>query len=351
MPYIGAIRWGGWFSGSEWAENLDDPRWHDRLPFFASVGESAVEVVGDTAEVMRREIEYARLAGLSFWAFCYYDERKTELQKYNYGLHRYLAAPMDAPPGFSLILQGSHVGEAAGWPEFVERLVALFDDPRYMRVGADRPLLFLYDIASLRATFGSVEATRSALDELRAISESHGSGAPFLVAQNVAADAPDLGFDAFSAYTANGFEGQRELPYSKLAQANVDFWESERALGRTVIPLLNLGWDPRPRMNDAIWATAYGGQQSWYIPPRPEEIVEHIQHGARWVDAHATRDEERVLLLYAWNELDEGGHMLPTLAEGTARIEAVREAIDSSVERAAESSDTVESVEPPSEAE
>ena len=80
---VGAIRWGGWFSGSQWAENLDDPRWHDRLPFFATQdsAEGDVDVVGDRADVMLREIEYARSAGLRFWAFCYYDERNAEFEK------------------------------------------------------------------------------------------------------------------------------------------------------------------------------------------------------------------------------------------------------------------------------
>jgi hypothetical protein len=276
--------------------------------------------------VMLREIEYARHAGLSFWAFCYYDERNAEFEKYNYGLRRYLATPNDAPPSFALILQGSHVGQASEWTTFVEQLVTHFNDARYMRVGANRPLVFVYDIESFIDTFGSPEEARTALEALRTLTSEHGAGVPFLVAQNAAADAPDLGFDAYSAYTAHGFDGQRELPYSALAEANVAFWESERGLGRAVIPLLNLGWDPRPRMDDEIWDSAYGGTQSWYTPPRPEEIVEHVQRGVRWVDEHATRDEERVLLLYAWNEFDEGGVALPTISEGTARIEAIRQA-------------------------
>ncbi len=331
-PLVGAIRWGGWFSGSEWAENLDDPQWQSRLPFYASVDTHAsdVEILGDRQDVMLREIEYARRAGLSFWAFCYYDERSTEFDKYNYGLKRYLAAPQDAPPGFALILQGSHVGDPSTWSEFADQLISHFEDPRYTRVGQDRPLVFIYDIASFITTFPSPEEARSALGLLESRTVEHGIGAPFFVAQNATADAPELGFDAFSAYTAHGFEGQRELPFASLAQANQSFWEREHTLGRAVVPLLNLGWDPRPRMDDPLWQSSYGGKQSWYAPPTADEITQHVRRGIDWVNTYATREEERVMLLYAWNEFDEGGVVIPTLSEGTARIEAIRLALEPS---------------------
>jgi len=328
LPLIGAIRWGGWFKGSEWADNLDDPRWHDRLPFYARIDQGDVQVLGDRQDVMSREIAFARRAGLSFWAFCYYDEGSPTFDAYNYGLRRYLATPDVAPPAFSLILQGSHLGEPSDWPSFVDRLVTHFGDPRYQRVEPGRPLLFMYDVESVVATFGSDDEARAALDTLRARSLEHGLGAPYIVAQNASAEGPDLGFDAFSAYTAHGFDGERELPYSALMGANAAFWDREWLLGRAVIPLLNLGWDPRPRMDDPIWDSAYGGVQSWYTPPTPDEITAHVRGGIRWVEQHAARDEQRVLLLYAWNEFDEGGVALPTLSEGAARIDAIRRALE-----------------------
>ena len=40
--------------------------------------------------------------------------------------------------------------------------------------------------------------------------------------------------------------------------------------------------------------------------------------GVRWLDEHPDKaTAQRLLLLYAWNENDEGGYLTPTAADGT----------------------------------
>ncbi|MBI2022809.1 hypothetical protein HYS97_03105, partial [Candidatus Daviesbacteria bacterium] len=115
-PLVGAIRWGGWFSGSRWAKNLEDQKWHSRLPFYSKIGPDgkSIEILGDRQEVMDQEILYAKKAGIDFWAYCFYDNRSYDFNIYNYGFRRHLASKLTTGPKIALILQGSHFGGASG---------------------------------------------------------------------------------------------------------------------------------------------------------------------------------------------------------------------------------------------
>jgi len=80
---VGAIRWDAWHGpasevGLTVEKTLAPAHWHYRLPFYGKVaGENAVEVRGNTQEVMDQEIAYARAAGLDYWAFVVYLPRNT----------------------------------------------------------------------------------------------------------------------------------------------------------------------------------------------------------------------------------------------------------------------------------
>ena len=42
-----------------------------------------------------------------------------------------------------------------------------------------------------------------------------------------------------------------------------------------------------------------------------------------WVEKNPVAAESKAVLIYAWNENDEGGWLVPTLSEGAARVEAL----------------------------
>jgi hypothetical protein len=68
-PLVGAIRWDAWTDWGLYSGALAPRQWHYRLPFYAKiVSDSQVQVRGDNAEVMDREIGYAKGAGIDYWA-------------------------------------------------------------------------------------------------------------------------------------------------------------------------------------------------------------------------------------------------------------------------------------------
>ena len=63
-------------------------------------------------------------------------------------------------------------------------------------------------------------------------------------------------------------------------------------------------------------------------------MAEHLKEALDWTAAHRTATEANTVLIYAWNENDEGGWLVPTLdphgGANTARVEAVGRMLDAS---------------------
>lgn len=321
-PIVGAIRWDGWFQDSVWSRYISDQHWQDRWPFYAVVSGSSADILGDEQEVMDREIEFANFSCLDFWAYCYYDPRSDDYNRYNYGLSLHRSSKIRKSPNISIIIQGAHFGDQASWNSFTDALVDLFSDDRYQMVGDNRPLLFIYDVRTFNAIFGSYDKSISALDSLRNKTERAGLNNPYIVAQNASGELVHLGFDGFGAYTANGI-GVGEKSYDDLMDDNTEYWDWIKSEHRIVVPTLNSGWDGRPRISDPVIGGLYKNGP-WYDQPRAEQLSDLTEIGVEWVRNNASCAEEQVLLFYAWNELDEGGWLVPTLSEGTSRIEALR---------------------------
>jgi hypothetical protein len=324
-PIVGAIRWDGWFRDSVWAGYISDQKWQNRWPFYAVRSGSSAEIRGDEQEIVDREIQFANFAGLDYWAYCYYDATSEEYNRYNYGLRLHRSSTIRQSPNIAVIVQGSHIGDQESWSGFTDRLVELFLDDRYQKIDDDRPLVFMYDVGRFNAIFQYYDKSMSALELLRNKSLRAGLSNPYIVGQNLSGELVHLGFDGFGAYTANGI-GLGKRPYNDLIDANTEYWDWIKSENRVVVPTLNSGWDGRPRISDPVIGRLYQ-YGPWYDQPRAEQLSDLTEIGVEWVRNNANCAEEQILLFYAWNEFDEGGWLVPTLAEGTSRIEALREVL------------------------
>ncbi|MCX7598512.1 MAG: glycoside hydrolase family 99-like domain-containing protein [Armatimonadetes bacterium] len=333
-PIVGAIRWDAWTRGSEWELNLGPRQWRDRLPFYGrQVGEDAVEIDAARQEVMDQEIAYASAAGLDFWAYCFHLPWDLSSPPENYAVRLHLASQRKNDVHFCFILM------AQGWwgpkDEYwraAEALARYFADPAYQKVLGDRPLLFIYYVEQLIEYFGGEEQARRGLETIRDKAIAAGTGLPYIVAQVWNAETgaryvDQAGFDAIGAYAMIRFgDGNAEYPYAALAEGARRFWETCRATGKQVVPLVMAGWDHRPRWRDPrrfeeIYKSPARGP--WYVQPTPQELAENVRNAIEWVDANPEAAPARTVLIYAWNESDEGGWLVPTHAEGTARLDAI----------------------------
>lgn len=334
-PIIGAIRWDAWYGQgspvSEVEKTLGPKKYHFRLPYFAHVVSAGqVSINGDSQQVMEQEIGYAAEAGLNYWAFVdYWDQGNLGI-----ALRRYREAAEKNGIRYCLIEEGRRLDHFAvdGWP----RLVAHFQDPNYQKVLGGRPLLFVY---GLPAKVGRADFDK--LDQQAAVA---GLEKPYkvLMGWNPEVDAVEmekLGFDAWSAYAAGVGYTWEQWPYERLADhVRTAYWNVCRKRQLETITFATAGWDPRPRVEHPTpWVkvtprpdpTPPEQQQPLIdeVTATPDQIARHLRDAIEWTQRNRDLNPANAVIIYGWNENDEGGWLIPTLnAEGQidrSRIDAL----------------------------
>jgi hypothetical protein len=79
--------------------------------------------------------------------------------------------------------------------------------------------------------------------------------------------------------------------------------------------LVTTGWDKRPRKHNPVsWEQndAYHRQGVFPATATPEEIASHLKRSVEFVKANPGVCAANAIIIYAWNEHDEGGWLLPT---------------------------------------
>ena len=329
-PIVGAIRWDAWHGdqggpGRAMQHALGPAKWHGRLPFFAKVlGDDKVVIDGSAQEIMDKEIGYAKSGGLDYWAFVTYSAN----EPMSLGLTRYLSSERRGDIAFSLVT------ECGRWADtnYIERIVSLIQEPGYQTVIDGRPLIYLGFIyeATIRRGWTDANGFRKVLDEFRQKVVTRGKKNPYIVVMDFHAEpgkkwVESLGCDALGSYAPHG--GGSAVPYSKLAGFAENFWNQCKAKNVPVVPTVMAGWDRRPRVERPVpWEPGQKpgvGIENFYQAPTPEELAAHVQRGVDWVRANSTHAPAQAILIYAWNENDEGGWLVPTLSEGDARLRAI----------------------------
>jgi len=323
---IGAIRWDAWFADAvnPYEKNLDDKQWHGRLPFYAKIiSDNKVEVRGDTQAAVDQEIAYAKAGGIDYWAFLYYPEGIRN-DGFNHGyMNRarrlYLTSQHKSDVNFCLIVNPGRHTDPHNMDTEINEWLAMIQEPSYQKVAGDRPLLyfmFWQKNSTVERLFGSAEKGRAYMDRLRKRIMEKGQKNPYFVALSQkpeigAAAAEDAGLDAISAYTSWGGPG-----YAGTCAGCVKNWNGMKATGKKVIPNLVAGWGgPRDGKGDTK-------------QPTPTELGAHVRSAFNWIDANTEAAEAKTMLLYAWNEVDEGGWIVPDKGQGTTKLDAVRRVVD-----------------------
>lgn len=340
-PIVGAIRWDAWHTPwsrvkpgshdgpvSAMIASLGPKQYHWRLPFFASVvSDTEVRIDGYTQEVLDREIAFARRGGLDYWAFLLYEEDSAMSQ----GLSLYLTSARRREMPFCVITSPNTFGNAQMFPERMQRVVKLISEPGYQRVMGGRPLLYLFNVSDAwMAAWGGPENARKLFDGLRAAVKAAGQGDPYLVVMDFHPEqgkktADVVGAEAISSYAASA-GGMNGTPYADLRAHVHGFWERCAKTGAQVVPLAMAGWDRRPRIEHPVPWEKYQkpgeGMERYYATPTPPELTAHIEEAMRWTAARKEQCPAQAVILYAWNEHDEGGWLCPTLnPDGTANTE------------------------------
>jgi hypothetical protein len=324
-PTVGAIRWDAWSGGGVTAQveqTLSPEKHRARLPWFATLDASGRAHINASVDgVMEQEIAYAKHAGLDYWAFLTYPEADAMSS----ALARYLRSPKRAALGFCLILHQTLSVPAARWPAERDRTLKLLQEPGYQKVGA-RPLVFAFDLKTEHPT------VKQRFDELRAAAKAAGLDPYFVfMGWNPARDYKthaSEGFDAVSAYAHPG----TEPVFAKYVDAfEQHAWANALTTKTPYVPLVTTGWDKRPRQDHPVsWEknAGYADQKTFPATATPAEIAAHLGRALAFVTAHPDVCPANTVIVYAWNEHDEGGWLCPTWTPSgqpdTSRLDAIR---------------------------
>ena len=332
-PLVGAIRWDAWYSDKGPVKSVEltlgQPKYQFRLPWFSvPLGGDKVRINGDTDAIIQQEIGYAARAGLDYWAFLDYGPGSDMTHAFD----RYLATKDKRGIRYCFIEEGGAIDGRGpkGWP----RVVAHFKDPNYVKVLEGRPLLCVF---AKPKKYG-----KEVFDELIRLTLEAGLKAPYLVLMgwNPSEDRVKLGFDAVSEYAQGKGYTPDQWPYEKLTEeVRTNLWGKWEREKTPCITFATSGWDTRPRderpppwcnwIKAAPDATPPEQQKPLIddVTAKPEQIARHLREAIEWTGRHRDLNPANCIIIYGWNENDEGGWLVPTLkADGRPdedRIEAL----------------------------
>jgi hypothetical protein len=326
QPIVGAIRWDAWTGGgvtTEVEKSLGPEKYHSRLPWFAEVDPKGhVRIDGGPQAIMDQEIAFAANAGLDYWAFLLYPEDSGMSQS----LKHYVKSAARGRINFCVILHNSFGVAEAQWPKERDRAVALLKEPGYQTVLGGRPLVYEF-----QAQWGGEFPAQRFADFRRAAREAGVNPYCVRMGWNPASDfrnASAQGFDAVSAYAY----ASSDASFAGLCRAvEQQYWQSAAKAGVPYIPLVTTGWDKQPRQDNPVsWerGQSYHSQEVFPATATPAEIASHFERAIRFVQENKKVCPANAIIIYAWNEHDEGGWLAPTWTAGgkpdTARLDAIR---------------------------
>jgi hypothetical protein len=215
-----------------------------------------------------------------------------------------------------------------------------FRHPSYWRIDG-RPYFSFYELTKLLESFGSVEATRAALDQFRAKARAFGLpglhlnavvwGQPILPREKTPVDAAklvrELGFDSVTSYVwIHHVSLPRQVTdYDFVRDQYFEYWNAaEKMFGVPYFPNVSMGWDSSPR---AAQEDAFGDFGYPFMNTIGRNTPESFRAALEKTKERllAQPGGPRILNINCWNEWTEGSYLEPDVVNGMKYLEAVRD--------------------------
>jgi hypothetical protein len=329
-------------------------------------------------KVMDQEIEMAAAEHLDFWAFDWYESTlATDLAS---AIEDYRASTVPNKLDYSLIIEPANLTHTLLAPDHVSRttqfqnvivpmIIDRVSDPTYLRLSGNRPVIFFFNTAHLwDPTYGFYDCSGSEgcwdtemeyLVEqiyLKPIKGSSGLlGMPYFVdVNNIVPDAthdsltvtvPDTStsppstitktipfISGLSSYGPSGTGplGSGHQSWNTLAaldQAKINTARYAGSPAQLVLhnPGISPTMDHRPRNSGSLFAASHGSPSSfWFEQPTYSQWESDAAGYIDWMEQYPGRTSDPgFALLYAWNEIDEGGGIVPEIQQGTKYLDGI----------------------------
>lgn len=248
----------------------------------------------------------------------------------------------DAPTSWDI--ERSHEYETI-WPGAVDRetfdiatdrlIERYFGHPSYYTIDG-KPLFSIYELGTLIEGLGGMEATRDALDSLRARVREAGfpglhiqamlwGNIPKSMSMVPGDDTPTqektisaLGIDSLTNYQWVHYVKDTKGDYKEWGDEAIASWKTwAEEFSVPFFPHVAVGWDTNPRFKAFMENTITGGT--------PDQFKEFLAAAMDFVDAGKLSPP--LITVNSWNEWSEGSYLEPDTTHGMGYLEAVRDAI------------------------
>jgi hypothetical protein len=326
---IGVYYFDGWSGKHRLADDPNEP-WAKNAP--ATLTKRIVEEFprsepvwgwrNDTQEIMERQIDLAADHGIDFFAFCWYwkDNKgsinPTAIENYhlNTSLELYLTAGNKKRLKYSLLVanyEGADIVGVENWKEAVRYWAKYFKDPQYITVGG-KPLVAIFDPWRI---------TNEELAEMQEVAKKEGFPNGLAIAGCRPIAKTRTGFthstDYNTIHPAGWHYGSSVVRKYEIIinNAKAEWWGTEQ---QPFIPCITEGFDNRPRERKT--PDGAGEPAGWYyIGNSPEKFKNFLTDAIQWMDDHPNETtKERLVMIYAWNEMSEGSYLVPTKGDPDA---------------------------------
>jgi hypothetical protein len=343
-PRLGALRFDAWYDpidpiDQQAAAALSPVAWTGRWPANAQPSANGVAWPLATQATLDAEIIAAATAGLDFWAFDSYTPG-TGLSR---ALSLYLTSTIRSKLGFCMLGQVSNWADAStssGYAASLQRDISLMAQPDYIRVSANRPVYFVLDASADQIAMLPNGSVAQAIDYIRRQSVLIAGAVPYVIWLSGAALADydntlvarAIGADAAGAYACPRLNGAPQT-YQDLVATAVSDWAARSQAGLPMVATAMTGWDQRPLIEtpQPFYPIGTGVTDAdYYAAGSPSEIASHIAAAWRYSASNSDACPAGLVLIYAWNELAEGGWLLPTFTPDgpdMSRVEACARAM------------------------
>jgi hypothetical protein len=295
--------------------------------------------VTSSQNVMDSQILSARRAGLDFFSFCwYYNKKDTVLtNRLNKSVRYFQNSGIKNGFKYTLMV-ANHEGFEIGpkdWEELKKVWIKQFHNASYVK-SEGKPLIVFFSVTSLLKHFKKPALLKAALADFKADAIKSGLKGVTLGTCVKAGDpnidlAERLGFDVLTGYNyhESGFnklvDHSKDIPLDSLQSAEKRVWTKIASQTKlNYLPVSTLGWDPR------AWANKSNryNELPYYAPLSSNSVYNSLLNCKRWVMSNPKKvTPEKLMILYAWNEYGEGAYLTPS-KNGDNFLRGVRNAID-----------------------
>jgi hypothetical protein len=217
-----------------------------------------------------------------------------------------------------------------------------FSKPNYWTINGE-PYFSIYDINSFIRSFGSLEATKKAMDRMREKAVAAGlRGVHWNLVSWEQAILPTektpvengemvklLGFNSVTSYV---WVHHVSLPdtitdYNYVRDKYIDYWDkAQEKFGVPYYPNVTMGWDPTPRCDiSSTWENVGYPFMNIIGNNTPENFKTALQMTKEKMQSNP--DGPRILTINCWNEWTEGSYLEPDTVNGFKYLEALRDVL------------------------